>query len=186
MWDFKTLLPPKHWQQLKASVIAVLFKEKKKKKEGPLQSLAVGLCFSHRTAADSAGSALAAPSLSPAEPCWIWLSGWSAWTGMTWCCGSVRMHASGGSEICNAAGSSWTTRLPCWRSRGAWGPDRRQVAHWDPLLEHALQSLWQGWTHWAMAAERRQAREKDWNKTNWFTKFLYILYRRGSFYIRYN
>lgn len=32
MWDFKTLLPPKHWQQLKASVIAVLFKEKKKKR----------------------------------------------------------------------------------------------------------------------------------------------------------
>lgn len=31
MWDFKTILPPKHWQQLKASVIAVLFKEKKKK-----------------------------------------------------------------------------------------------------------------------------------------------------------
>lgn len=114
MWDFKTLLPPKHWQQLKASVIAVLFKEKKKKKkEGPLLSLAVGPCFSHRTAADSAGSALAAPSLSPAEPCWIWLSGWSAWTGMTWCCGSVRTHASGGCEICNAAGSSWTTRLPC-------------------------------------------------------------------------
>lgn len=32
MWDFKTLLPPKHWQQLKASVIAVLFKGKKKKR----------------------------------------------------------------------------------------------------------------------------------------------------------
>lgn len=33
MWDFKTLLPPKHWQQLKASVIAVLFKEKRRRKK---------------------------------------------------------------------------------------------------------------------------------------------------------
>lgn len=33
MWDFKTILPPKRWQQLKASVNAVLFKEKKRKKK---------------------------------------------------------------------------------------------------------------------------------------------------------
>lgn len=33
MWDFKTILPPKHWQQLKASVNAVLFKEKKRRKK---------------------------------------------------------------------------------------------------------------------------------------------------------
>lgn len=117
--------------------------------------------LSQCTAAGSAGWALAAPAPERAVTCWIWWSGWSGWTARTWCSGSGKTLSWEGFARWNGVGSSWRTRLPCWRPRGASGPEGLSSCHWGPLWADDRWNPWPGWTHWARA--EKQKRLLEWN-----------------------